>query len=97
VRLVPSSSIKAAELTSAVGAAVLGAGAALLLPIEWRAHAPALLLTGAAVHGAGMTLKYRLEARLGSPAWWQRGLFAVCSAGLGLLALWLWVSRPVIG
>jgi hypothetical protein len=96
VRLVPSSSIKAAELTSAVGAAVLGAGAALLLPIEWRAHAPALLLAGVAVHGVGMTLKYRLEARLGAPAWWERGLFALCWAGLGLLAFWLWISGPAI-
>jgi hypothetical protein len=65
------------------------------------AHAPALLLAGVAVHGVGMTLKYRLEARLearlGAPAWWERGLFALCWAGLGLLALWLWVSGPVIG
>ncbi|MBW8848689.1 MAG: hypothetical protein JF607_27480 [Burkholderiales bacterium] len=92
MRLVPQGWIKAAELTSAVGAAVLGAGAALLLPIEWRAHAPVLLLAGAAVHGAGMTLKYCLEARSGAPAWWAQGLFVLCWAGLALLASRLWIA-----
>lgn len=63
---------KGAELTAGLGASVLGAGLAIVLP-EWlRTYAIPLLVGGVLVHGAGMTLKYRLEARGGPPLWWER-------------------------
>lgn len=79
--------LKAAELASGLGAIILCAGLALVLP-EWlRAYGTPLLVGGVVVHGAGMTLKYRIEAREGPPSWWERALFWLswaCLAGLGI-------------
>jgi hypothetical protein len=84
-----SATTKAAELVSGLGAIVLGAGLALVLP-EWlRTYALPLLVCGVVVHGVGMTLKYRLEARDGPPTWWERVLFWLCWAGLSGLVLWI--------
>jgi hypothetical protein len=83
---------KGAELAYGLGAIVLGAGLALVLP-EWlRAYALPLLIGGVVVHGVGMTLKYRLESRGGPPLWWERALFWLCWAGLAALGLWLVVA-----
>ena len=51
---------KAAGLTSGVGAIVLGAGLALILPLWLREYAVSLLVVGVIVHGLGMSLNYRL-------------------------------------
>lgn len=85
-------SVKAAELASSLGAGVLGAGLALVLPTSLRPDGWALLAAGALVHGAGMTLKYRLETSNGPRLWWERALFWLCWASLGTLAVWLGVS-----
>ena len=80
---------KGAELASGLGAIVLGAGLALVLP-EWlRAYGLPLLAGGALVHGVGMTLKYRLERRDGPPLWWERALFWLCGISLAALGVWL--------
>jgi hypothetical protein len=85
----PQAATKAAELASGLGAIVLGAGLALVLP-EWlRTYAFPLLIGGLLVHGAGMTLKYRLEARGGPPLWWERALFWLCGALLAMLGIWI--------
>lgn len=89
---VPSSLVKGAELASGLGAIVLGAGIALLVPELLQAHALALLVAGLVVHGAGMTLKYRLDGRDGSPMWWERALFWLCWACLAILGAWLLVQ-----
>lgn len=80
---------KAAELASGIGAIVLGAGLALVLPDWLRAYALPLLVGGVLVHGIGMTLKYRLESRDGPPLWWERALYWLCWAGLAALGLWM--------
>jgi len=80
---------KGAEMASGLGAIVLGAGLALVLPRWLRAYGVALLVAGAAVHGVGMTLKYRWESREGSPVWWERALFWSCWACLVSLGLWI--------
>lgn len=81
--------IKGAELVSGLGAIVLGAGLALVLP-EWlRTYAIPLLIGGVLVHGVGMTLKYRFDSRVGQALWWERTLFWLCWALLAMLAIWI--------
>jgi peptidoglycan biosynthesis protein MviN/MurJ (putative lipid II flippase) len=80
---------KAAEVASGLGAMVLGAGMALLLPDGLRRHAIALLVGGAVVHGLGMSLRYRLERREGKPLWWERLVFWLCWALLIALGAWI--------
>jgi hypothetical protein len=81
--------VKAAELASTLGAIVLGAGIALVLPDWLRAYAMPLLIGGALVHGIGMTLKYRLASRDGPAVWWEQALFWLCWACLAALGLWI--------
>lgn len=83
-----SAAAKGAELASGLGAIVLGAGLALVLPDGLRAHGPALLIVGALVHGAGMSLKHRLEARSGLAIWWEQALFWGCWIALAAVVLW---------
>jgi hypothetical protein len=87
-----SGAAKGAELASGLGAIVLGAGLALVLPAWLRDYALPLLIGGIVVHGVGMTLKYRLESRDGPPQWWERALFWLCWACLAALGLWLAVA-----
>lgn len=80
---------KAAELASGLGAIVLGAGLALVLPPWLHDVAVPLLVIGVVVHGVGVSLKYRFENRNGPPLWWERALFWLCWACLAGLGLWL--------
>ena len=86
----PTGVAKAVELASGLGAIVLGAGMALVLPDWLRTYAVPLLVGGVVVHGVGMTLKYRMETRGGPPIWWERALFWLC--WLCLVGLGLWIA-----
>ncbi len=56
--------LKLAELTSGVGALILGVGLGALFP-RWFAPAAGLMaLAGVVAHGVGMWDKHRLEARV---------------------------------
>ena len=85
------SAAKAAELASGLGAIVLGAGLALLVPDLLRGFAIPMLAAGILAHGVGMNLKHRLEAAERPLLWWERALFWFCWACLGLLTIWLLV------
>lgn len=63
--------LRRAELASTLGAAVLGAGIALLLSEVLRPHALAISGVGLVTHAFGMADKHRLETRAGEtqPAW----------------------------
>jgi hypothetical protein len=92
-----SATTKGAKLASGLGAIVLGAGLALVLP-EWlRGYALPLLVAGLVVHGLGMTLKFRLESAQGRPQWWERGLFWLCWVLLAGLGLWITAAALTTG
>lgn len=84
--------VKATELASGLGAMVLGAGLALVLPDWLRTYGLLLLVAGVFIHGVGMTLKYRLESRGGPPLWWEQALFWGCWACLAGLGIWISVA-----
>ncbi|MCW7541437.1 hypothetical protein OOT46_26875 [Aquabacterium sp. A7-Y] len=76
--------LKAAELLSTLGAAVLGAGLALLWPSLAKQAVP-LLVVGALAHATGMGLKHRLQLGQAQPRW-SRWLVALCWVALAVLA-----------
>ena len=78
------SALKAAELLSTAGAAVLGAGLALLLP-QLTDFAILLLAVGLAAHATGMALKQRLQRGEQQPGWSRMLVWACWLALAGLL------------
>jgi hypothetical protein len=85
--------LKLAELTSGVGAVVLGVGVGALFP-EWFARAATLItVTGLALHGFGMWDKHRLEDGRSEDAAWVGALYWACWALLGALVVILLVRR----
>jgi hypothetical protein len=81
-----TSRLKRAELTSAVGAGVLGAGVGLVFDRVLRPHAVAILLLGLLMHGWGMYDKHRLETALATvrPRWTEWLYWGCWLALLGL-------------
>ena len=68
-----------AELTSGVGAVVLGIGLGVLLSGPLSGWGVPLLLLGILVHGWGMYDKHCLERAANAPeVWWETALFWLC-------------------
>lgn len=80
--------VKKADLASATGAGVLGAG----LGVMFAAHAadlgPLLVVVGALLHGWGMLEKRRLEAGAPMPRW-AGALYWLCWVALAALLVWI--------
>lgn len=93
--------LRLAELTSSVGAVVLGIELRVLAADRLDRLGLPLLLVGSAVHAWGMFDKHRLERQAGTPdAWWGPvaywscwGLLAILAAGF-MLRLISRASRP---
>ena len=82
--------LKRAELTSAVGAGILGAGVALLLAAWLKSYAIPLLVLGLAMHGWGMFDKQRLDVSSApTRVWWAEALYWGCWVALVALALYV--------
>lgn len=86
--------VKKAELLSSLGAGVLGAGLALLLPNQLTPFAIPILLLGLASHSVGMSQKHGLEqqgdvVRL----WWAEALYWLCWLALAALLIWIVVRQ----
>jgi len=74
-----------AELTSGVGALVLGVGLGVLVADGLGRFGIPLLLVGAVAHAWGMFDKHRLERQAAAPTvWWEPLVYWAC---LGLLAV----------
>ena len=85
--------MKLAELTSGVGALVLGVGLGAIFA-EWlQQSAIAIASLGLVTHAFGMWDKHRLESRMsnGDP-WWVTLLYWTCWLGLAAIAVWLLVA-----
>jgi hypothetical protein len=82
--------VKRAELLSSLGAGVLGAGIALLLPDFLAGYAILILLLGVAAHAVGMAQKHALEQEGRSARiWWVEGLYWFCWLALAALASYI--------
>jgi O-antigen/teichoic acid export membrane protein len=78
--------LKQAELMSALGAGVLGAGLGAMLANWLAAFAVAAMLIGVAVHGWAMFEKRRIENMRGQPrATWESVLYWSCWFILAML------------
>lgn len=80
--------VKKAELLSSLGAGVLGAGIALLLPNQLAPYAILILLLGLVSHAVGMSQKHGLEQQ-GEVVhlWWAEALYWLCWLALAALLL----------
>lgn len=71
--------LKVAELTSGVGALVLGVGLGALFPRWFAPAAGAIVLAGVITHAFGMWDRHRLESQAhAAPEPWVTALYWVC-------------------
>lgn len=77
---------KLAELTSSIGAGIIGVGIGVYLAGPLGGMALWFVLLGIALHGWGMFDRHRsLVAATGEPPLWWQALYAVCWVGLAVL------------
>lgn len=82
--------IKRAELTSSVGAGILGGGIALLFGLVLAPYTVPILLLGLVMHSWGMYHKHRLVSDSDSPRIkWAEWAYVVCWIGLAGLAIYI--------
>ena len=80
---------KRADMTSAVGAGVLGAGIGAFLGPRLEAYAIPIIALGLLMHAWGMYDKHRLESGAGTGRlWWAEALYWGCWIGLLALAVY---------
>ncbi len=79
------SRLRLAELTSALGAGILGVGIGALAASFLRGFGIPILIVGIVLHAWGMTDKHRLEAGAARPAW-STALYWICWVVLAGLA-----------
>jgi hypothetical protein len=88
--------LKLAELSSGVGALVLGVGLGALFPSWFESSAGLATVSGLALHAFGMWDKRRLEAtkEVASPAW-VTALYWLCWLMLGGVLVMLFLRNGV--
>ena len=86
--------LKVAELTSGVGALVLGVGLGALFP-QWFAPAAGVIaLAGVITHAFGMWDKHRLEGKVSAPSEpWVNTLYWICWLLLAVVVAFVIVGR----
>jgi hypothetical protein len=83
---------KKADLASAGGAGVLGAGLGVMFASHAAGMGPALVVVGALLHGWGMFGKRRLEAGVAMPRW-ATALYWLCWVVLAALIVWIAIRQ----
>lgn len=84
--------LRLAELTSGIGAVVLGIGLGVLLSDRLAGFRFAVL--GIAVHGWGMYDRHRQERSQGAvDPWWAAALYWACWIGLAGMLAWVMIRR----
>lgn len=82
--------MKLAELTSGVGALVLGIGLGAMFAQWLQQAAVGITSLGLVTHAFGMWDKHRLESRAShSDAMWVTLLYWACWLGLAAIVVWL--------
>ena len=88
------SRLRLAELTSSLGAGVIGVSIGVLLAGRIGSLAVPILLLGALLHAWGMFDKHRIEQRTGAAdPWWSRCLYWLCWGLLGAMSVYLLFGR----
>jgi hypothetical protein len=86
--------MKLADLTSGVGALVLGVGLGALFPSWFATEAALITVIGLMLHGFGMWDKHRLEAQAHAETGrWMLALYWVCWLLLAGVAVFVFVAR----
>jgi hypothetical protein len=86
--------LRTADLTSSLGAGVLGLGIGVLLASRLGGLGLPILVIGLLLHAWGMTDKHRIEARRGAAnVWWSTLLYWICWGALAALAAYVAWSR----
>lgn len=82
--------LRLAELTSGVGAVILGIGLGVLLSDRLAGSGFRILAAGIAVHGWGMYDRRRQERSQGTvDPWWATALYWACWIGLCGMLGWI--------
>jgi hypothetical protein len=80
--------LRFAELSSSLGAGVLGAGIGVLAHRYLSGLGLAILLVGLAMHAWGMFDQHRIETKEGvSRVWWSTLLYWICWACLAAVVI----------
>lgn len=89
-----AAAMKRAETTSTIGAGVLGAGIALMLPDLLVSYALPILAIGLVMHAWGMYDKHRIEEQSNVlNVWWATPFYWGCWIALGGLIVWVVLRR----
>lgn len=86
--------LHAAEITSSVGALVLGIGVGAYIAGSLGNLAAGVFFVGLALHALGMWDKHHIEAKLAAPEpLWAKALFWLCWMMLVGVLTWFGISR----
>jgi hypothetical protein len=88
--------LRLAELSSSLGAGVLGLGIGVLISASVAGLGWPILVVGLVLHAWGMADKHRIEAKQGAPrVWWSTLLYWLCWVALAAIvsyAVWSWAA-----
>jgi hypothetical protein len=89
--------LRLAELSSSLGAGVLGFGIGVLVSSYVAGLGVPILVAGLLLHAWGMLDKHRIETKQGAArVWWSTLLYWICWAALTAIVVYVvWRRAPV--